>query len=119
MKADGTVATLGKTYYTTVPYSEGMQISTGTNGAWNSTQYPPIVVLDRGVYSAPAVTKTDNTITVQASAVTQCTATLTDYSLDAVVYVSALTGFADPNTDSGKAKMDEADIYYYIPGGEA
>ena len=119
MKADGTVATLGKTYYTTVPYSEGMQISTGTNGAWNSTQYPPIVVLDRGVYSAPAVTKTDNTITVQASAVTQYTATLTDYSLDAVVYVSALTGFADPNTDSGKAKMDEADIYYYIPGGEA
>lgn len=118
-KADGAVVSLGKTYHTSIPYTEGMQISTGTNGSWNISTYPPIVVFDGGEYSAPTVTKADTTVTVETSTVTPYTATLTGYGTDAAVYVSMLVGRNAPSTEEGKADMDEADIYWYIPGGES
>lgn len=118
VNASGTVVSLTKTYHVTLPYSEGMQISTGTNDTWSTDTYPPIVVLDGGTYSAPATTKATSTITVSGSVVTPHTATLTGYSADAVVYVSFLAG-AQSTTELLLSKMDAADIYYYIPGGDA
>ena len=114
-KADGTVASLGSTYHVCFPYTEGMQISTGTNGSWNVSTYPPIVVLDDGEYSTPTCTKAESTISVGGKIVTQYTATLTGYSENAIVYASLLSG---TKNGSVEAAMDDADIYYYIPGGE-
>lgn len=116
-KADGTVASLSNTYHVSFPYTEGMFVSTGTNGGWNINTYSPVVVLDNGAYSAPAVTKADSTISVGGKIVTQYTAKLSGYSASAIVYVSFLAG---GTKGSGlETNMDKADIYYYIPGGEA
>jgi hypothetical protein len=115
IKADGTVASLTKTHHVTVPYTDGMQISTASNGSWDTATYPPVVVFDGGTYSAPAVTKADGTVSVGNAIVTQFTTTLQGYSADAIVYVSFMIG-----TDATiKDKMDKANIYYYIPGGAA
>lgn len=117
LKADGTVASLGKTHHVSFPYTEGMFVSTGTNGGWNISTYPPVLVLDGGAYSAPPMTKADNAITVDGSIITQYSGTITGYSADAVVYANILTTGSADNTV--KNNMDKAGIFYYIPGGEA
>lgn len=115
MKGDGTVAdTIGGAYCVTLPYSDGMFISTATNKNWNQTNYPPVLVLDNGGYTAPAMTPgRDDLGNIGGKYAAQFTCTLSGFSAAAVVYVTLLSGTA------GATEMDNADVWYYIPGGES
>jgi alpha-amylase len=119
LKADGSVATLGSTYHVSFPYTEGLFVSTATNGNWNITTYPPVLVLDNGTYTAPDLTKADHTTDVGGKLTTQYSGTLAGFSENAVVYASFLTGTLEASIPTGAMGMDEADVFYYIPGGEA
>lgn len=113
MKADGTLVELGSTYHVQLPYTEGMFISTGSNASWNKATYPAMVVFDGEMYTIPDYTVSDKgTVTVGGKLPTQITATLTGFPNTAVVYVSFLAGGLG-------ATLDNAGIYYYIPGGES
>lgn len=117
-KADGTITSLGGTYHVQIPYTEGMFISTGSNKAWNQTNYPAMVVLDNGEYTIPKYTVSDaGVIGVGGKYPTQMTCTLRGYSETAIVYVSFLAGGTKGSTL--ETNMDNAGIFYYIPGGEA
>lgn len=118
MKSDGTIVSLDATYHVQIPYTEGMFISTGINASWNTTNYPTLVVLDGGTYTTPERTATDASVGgVGGKYPAQFTFTLTGFSDTAIVYVSFLAGGAIGG--SLESNMDNAGIYYYIPGGEA
>ena len=117
-KLAGKIVSLGGTYHVQIPYTEGMFISTGSNANWNQTAYPAMVVLDNGEYTIPEYTVSDAlTGSVGGKYPTQMTGTLTGYSETAIVYVSFLAG--GTKGQGLETNMDKADIYYYIPGGEA
>lgn len=115
LKADGATVSLSSTYHVAVPYTDGMSVSTGMNGGWNTSTYPPFLMYDGSAYSAPGFTKADSTTTVGGKAATQFTATLTGYSENAVVYVNIYSGDVDGSVETA---MNNSGIYYYIPGGE-
>ena len=118
MGSSGSVTSLGNTYHVQFPYTEGMVVSTGTNHSWNTTNYPPMVVCDNGEYSIPNFELTDKTATINSKYAAQYIATLTGYSENAVVYASFLVG-GTITDEATLTKMDNADIFYYIPGGES
>lgn len=113
MGPNGTTVALGGCYHVTVPYSDGMYISTGINSAWGRDQYPAVVVLDNGAYTLPTMTFAEaHAGSLGGKYPTQCTCTLSGYSESATVYVSMLIGTATNDA------IDKKDIFYYIPGGE-
>ena len=117
IKKDGTTATMGSTYNVTIPYSEGMQIITGTNLSWDRSVYPPVVVYDNGTYISPEVTQVGEARSVGGKYSTPFTATLTGFTENAIVHASFLAG--GTIGDTLETNMDNADIFYYIPGGYA
>lgn len=117
MGPSGTIISLGSTYHVQLPYTDGMVVSTGTNVSWDTTKFPPMVVYDNGDYSLPDFESTDKTSSIESKYATQFLATITGYSESAVVYATFLVG--GTITDSAILQaMDDADMFYYIPGGD-
>lgn len=118
-KGDGTSHELSSTYHVVIPYTEGMQIRTLWNGAWNAGTYPAILVLHNGTYTAvPAEYALNDdgskkTMTVEGKVPNLASATLTGYAAGSDIIVGMLIGTTDATT------MDETDYLYYIPGGES
>lgn len=115
MGPTGSIVGLGSTYHVQLPYSDGMQISTGSNQSWDKAKFPPIVVYDNGTYTLPETTNVGSPTSVGGKYSTQMLATLTGYTENAVVYASFLAG---GTLGSGlETNMDNADMFYYITGG--
>lgn len=115
LKSDGSVFSTNNGHHVTLPYTDGMQISAGTNKSWNTDTYPPVLVLDGGTYSKAEVSVSEDSVQVGNAIVYPCTATLSGYSADAVVHVSMLAGVRNYTLEE---EMNLAGIYYYIPGGD-
>lgn len=84
--------------YYSIPYSEGMNITTRMNPAW-VTNYPPIIVDDGGIITKPETTMPETMI---------YNATLSGFSENAKVYI---------NTYQISATSMYKEKAYYIVGG--
>lgn len=117
MGPSGSIIGIGSTYHVTVPYTEGMIVSTGVNSSWVEKDYPGVVVLDNGTYTVVYRETAGTSVSVGGKYATPCTYTVSGFSADAVVYVSFLAGGTEGSTL--ETYMDKAGFYYYIPGGES
>lgn len=93
--------------YFSLPYSEGMQISTVHNSSW-AANYPAILIGENGLLTIP-----DSTVNDYNGAIMNYMAVLTGFSASAIVYVNASESTAANINDNMKA------LCYYIPGGVA
>lgn len=120
-KKDGTFLAVADGNHVELPYTEGMQITTGMNISW-LTNYPPVVVYDGGKYFVPEYTQ-DGTFGIFDSAgkcviatVGDYACTLSGYSENAKVYVNF---YMVMTHEEAEELMVNYDKYWYIPGGEA
>lgn len=121
-KKDGNTASVTKGNYVELPYTDGMQISTGQNPGWLNN-YPPFIVEDNSSFIVPeyegdtifGLTDPETGWAIVAS-ITNYTTTLAGYSKDAKVYVNIYADFSKSNNIQA---MINSDKYWYIAGGEA
>ena len=114
-KKDGTTTSIDYGNYVKIPYTEGMQVSTGMNPGWVGN-YPPFAVQDGDTYTVVEHDVGAGYGLAGTLVGTLYTITLSGYSENAEVFVNF---YANTENAAQLAAMDEVDGFWYIPGGEA
>ena len=111
VKSDGTVGTLGGTYYVTIPYTEGMVVNSVWKSSWKDNNNYCILVKYNGAYTPINAEYDSSFIKIgDVNLCNTCSATITGFYEGAEVIVNMII------SSSTSDQMDSYNYFYYIEG---